>query len=755
MLARLVVLVLATMRAVRAREPTAFLEVILFESTPPHDEGYTTYTYDLQGHFSAAGATISAEGDIIQLHPLGLCNNSDEDDLYQYGWVGVVKLEDPALEPQPCLSVFGKAKKAIQRGAIAVIFDVTENPGAIDQLSEGADEPLSHPVVIIHNEEARKLMSIVNRQTMARARIQHSKDPYLPQRSSNEYFDMGIFMAFFILISLICLVLLLKIKWRQRQKQSSLERQATHAISKMETRKFKSLLRKGSSVRDVGAPSCRRCSSAGVRCGWELDGRCSSAGGRREWDLDGVSSSSGGCLCAICLEEFQDGQELRIVPCLHEFHKDCVDPWLLSNRTCPLCMYNIIDCQISKTFSVPGCLPDQSFHGDQSSSIVPLRFPHRTQTESPMHRSKGNIHRNASGATQAPSLTRNSSTNMVSEAWMGSLCQDSSAPCSSSVHHHHHHYYHPGDFQHWSGGQLVAPVHVHASQNHHRLASWRPVSVSSSGYHADVTSCSSSQSSKCRCSIYFSSSSSGDVTDVSNQGIYGSTSTFKSELSSSSRDNVYAGNVASTFDNTEGAGVATNALHCQTKCKTKTTDSCNMNESSSDSSQGFSRYSSDQSLEDVLENALRLQGSYPKGTNLPAQSTLEPHRFCMGSCSARRHLTYASKSIAVESIKKKADVGHYRGARDVAVHQCQVALTTGPGYRSFGSPFQSRSGRSAVPRPVSFQELPTNEQARLGSCTHCQRESPQSIMVYTGRPDGPYISVPLHEADQLFLRGMV
>ncbi|XP_078600373.1 uncharacterized protein LOC144875322 [Branchiostoma floridae x Branchiostoma japonicum] len=748
MIVGVAVLVAAMLRAVLAAE-TAYLEVILFESTPPHGDGFTTYTYDLQGHFSAAGATTSAEGDIIQLHPLGLCNNSDDDDLYQYGWVGVVKLEDPSLEPQPCLSVFGKAKKAVQRGAIAVIFDVTENPGAIDQLSSGADEPLSHPVVIIHNEEARKLMSIVNRQTMARARIQHSKDPYLPPRSSNEYFDMGIFMAFFILISLICLVLLLKIKWRQRQKQSSLERQATLAISKMETRKFKTLPRKGSPVRDAGGASCRGCPAAGGRCGWELDG---------------LSTSSGGCLCAICLEEFQDGQELRIVPCLHEFHKDCVDPWLQSNRTCPLCMYNIIDCHVSKTFPVPGCLPDQSFHGDQSSSVVPMRFPgHRTQTESPMHRSKGSIHRNTSGATHAPSLsgTRNTSANMVSEAWMGSLCQDSSIPCSS-VHHHHHHYYHHGDFQNWSGGQVVAPVHVHASQNHTH-GSWRPNSVSSSGYYADVTSCSSSHSSKCRCSN-FSSSSSGDVTDVSNQGIFGSTSTFKSELSSSSRDNVYAGNVASTFGNTEEmlsphrAHVTTNVLHCQTnKCKNRTQDSCMMNESSSDSSQEFSRYSSDLSLEDVLENALRLQGSYPKGANFPTQSTLqlEPCRFCLGSCSARRHLSYASRSSAVESVKKKADVGHYVGTRDVAGRQCQVAVTSGPGFTACSSPFQTKSGRSVVPRPVSCQELPTNKPARLGPCAHCQRECPHSIMVYTGRPDAPYMSIPLHEADQLFLRGMV
>lgn len=43
---------------------------------------------------------------------------------------------------------------------------------------------------------------------------------------------------------------------------------------------------------------------------------------------------------------FFDFQELRIVPCDHEFHRHCVDPWLVSNKTCPLCMFDILGMYI-------------------------------------------------------------------------------------------------------------------------------------------------------------------------------------------------------------------------------------------------------------------------------------------------------------------------------------------------------------------------------------------------------------------------
>jgi len=45
--------------------------------------------------------------------------------------------------------------------------------------------------------------------------------------------------------------------------------------------------------------------------------------------------------CSICLCNYIDDEELRILPCLHEFHKCCIDPWISRIVTCPLCRYDI------------------------------------------------------------------------------------------------------------------------------------------------------------------------------------------------------------------------------------------------------------------------------------------------------------------------------------------------------------------------------------------------------------------------------
>ncbi|KAG1706732.1 hypothetical protein DVH05_027585 [Phytophthora capsici] len=47
--------------------------------------------------------------------------------------------------------------------------------------------------------------------------------------------------------------------------------------------------------------------------------------------------------CCICLNDYEASQSLRVLPCAHHFHKECVDEWLLVNSTCPTCRKSIFD----------------------------------------------------------------------------------------------------------------------------------------------------------------------------------------------------------------------------------------------------------------------------------------------------------------------------------------------------------------------------------------------------------------------------
>lgn len=46
--------------------------------------------------------------------------------------------------------------------------------------------------------------------------------------------------------------------------------------------------------------------------------------------------------CAVCLNEFEDEEKLRLLPkCNHVFHPDCIDSWLSLHTTCPVCRADV------------------------------------------------------------------------------------------------------------------------------------------------------------------------------------------------------------------------------------------------------------------------------------------------------------------------------------------------------------------------------------------------------------------------------
>ena len=46
--------------------------------------------------------------------------------------------------------------------------------------------------------------------------------------------------------------------------------------------------------------------------------------------------------CGICLAMYSERDKLRLLPCLHRFHVDCVDSWLMKTGHCPMCRMYVI-----------------------------------------------------------------------------------------------------------------------------------------------------------------------------------------------------------------------------------------------------------------------------------------------------------------------------------------------------------------------------------------------------------------------------
>ncbi|KAJ8412388.1 hypothetical protein AAFF_G00127240 [Aldrovandia affinis] len=455
-------------------------------------------------------------------HPLSLCNTS-EDERQDTVFISIVKLESPEHKVHQCLPLLDKARLALKRGAQAVIFDVSDNAAAAQELQNSDDLP--KPVVLVQAKAAMVLMDLVNRNEEAMVLIEIMVEP-----PKWPHYDVGILLTVVLAVLAIIMIFAFRYRCKSNRNWDTVHQQTVRAIGRLETRTYTT-------------PGC-------------------SGGQRSRAGRDSGSSSTSAPVCAICLEEFLDGQDLRIISCAHEFHKECVDPWLLQHRTCPLCMHNIMGTEIAARQAQRSRLPPNPEH--HQGFLRPHPYSgHHTFQQSPIPFPLHHHYPRASG--QYPLLGHYSSSPPIDPRALHCLPGRplGSGPGRCSYHlpeghlsrphrtngncrpggHLGPHYprrpchgYRPGcpAPRSASNSRLHAPPHSRQDDGSCSGASYR---TERSGYLADGPA-SDSSSGPCHGS---SSDSVLNCTDVSLQGVYGSWSTSRSSLSSDYDPFVYYG----------------------------------------------------------------------------------------------------------------------------------------------------------------------------------------------------------------------
>ena len=52
--------------------------------------------------------------------------------------------------------------------------------------------------------------------------------------------------------------------------------------------------------------------------------------------------------CIICLEDFKSGEKATLLPCVHLFHKNCINRWLTTKDFCPICKFELTRDNINR-----------------------------------------------------------------------------------------------------------------------------------------------------------------------------------------------------------------------------------------------------------------------------------------------------------------------------------------------------------------------------------------------------------------------
>ncbi|KAI8082835.1 uncharacterized protein BX664DRAFT_339176 [Halteromyces radiatus] len=196
-----------------------------------------------------------------------------------------------ALVERGNCSFIDKVRSMQQSGAIAVVVGDKYYNGWVTMYAPGDTSDIRIPSVFVAQRQYQALLQLSElfKQPME---VRMEKDDILTWPLLD--------MLLVVVLSPAVMMLFIYTTWRMRQRQQRKEELApTDFVTKLPLRKFK--------LKETGNEDDTRHAE-----------------------------------CAICLEDYVDGDVLRVLPCKHEFHSTCVDAWLTGHKKfCPVCKFDV------------------------------------------------------------------------------------------------------------------------------------------------------------------------------------------------------------------------------------------------------------------------------------------------------------------------------------------------------------------------------------------------------------------------------
>lgn len=214
-------------------------------------------------------------------------------------------------------------------GAVAVVvFDNVDGP-LIPMAKKVEDDDVNVPAVFVSKESGEALETLLNDP-------KHGKTVVVTLESPDSPFDdwPNVATSACVTFGALCVLLSVVVALKRREEAHLA---ATAAARPPETRLL--------SAEEVAAVAKTAVFSSRERVLSFLRG--DSCGGAATAGEDGeddtlVVDNGTGDTCAVCIEDYESGDELRALDCGHAFHKDCIDPWLITKRACcPVCKHVI------------------------------------------------------------------------------------------------------------------------------------------------------------------------------------------------------------------------------------------------------------------------------------------------------------------------------------------------------------------------------------------------------------------------------